>query len=118
MAGADAERFSAEPTSRLKKTVPRTLNPAGSSPRVARGRMLTQAPPVIDWQFDGARTVPVRSARAGRGASEKSDVFRLGEVLRTGTVRGPPKRGARPLARRIPFRAPSALTTFIYTGVV
>jgi len=37
----------------------------------------------------GARTVPVRSAWAGRGALEKGDVFRPDNPLRTGTVRGP-----------------------------
>ena len=40
----------------------------------------------------GARTVPVRSAWAGRGALEKSDVFGLDNPLRTGTVRGPMQR--------------------------
>src|SRR5882672_10436377 len=37
----------------------------------------------------GARTVPVRSARASRGALQKSDVFGQDNPLRTGTVRGP-----------------------------
>ena len=37
----------------------------------------------------GARTVPVRSAWAGRGALEKGDVFGPDKALRTGTVRGP-----------------------------
>ena len=36
----------------------------------------------------GARTVPVRSAWAGRGAQEKADVLRPDNPLRTGTVRG------------------------------
>jgi len=40
----------------------------------------------------GARTVPVRSARAGRGALEKGDVFGPDNPLRTGTVRGPVQR--------------------------
>src|SRR5439155_3613988 len=41
----------------------------------------------------GARTVPVRSAWAGRGALEKGDVFGPDNPLRTGTVRGPMQRG-------------------------
>src|SRR6266516_6774576 len=41
----------------------------------------------------GARTVPVRSAWAGRGALDKGDVFGPDNPLRTGTVRGPMQRG-------------------------
>jgi len=37
----------------------------------------------------GARTVPVRSAWAGRGLVEKGDVLGPDNPLRTGTVRGP-----------------------------
>jgi hypothetical protein len=37
----------------------------------------------------GTRTVPVRSACAGRGALGKGEVFRPDNPLRTGTVRGP-----------------------------
>src|SRR5881394_1429063 len=40
----------------------------------------------------GARTVPVRSAWAGRGDLEKGDVFGRDDPLRTGTVRGPMRR--------------------------
>src|SRR5205814_9681758 len=40
----------------------------------------------------GARTVPVRSTQAGRGALDRSDVFRPDNPLRTGTVRAPIQR--------------------------
>src|SRR5207247_541603 len=64
----------------------------------------------------GARTVPVRSTWAGRGALEKGDVFRPDNPLRTGTVRGPMQRdvptrlntddaGSTLAGRRHPFRA-------------
>src|SRR5438034_4250230 len=57
----------------------------------------------------GARTVPVRSAWAGRGALEKGDVFGPDNPLRTGTVRGPMQRGLyaakqipRPVGEKVP----------------
>jgi len=40
----------------------------------------------------GARTVPFRSALAGRGDVEKGSVFAPDNPLRTGTVRGPMQR--------------------------
>src|SRR5207253_4898050 len=48
----------------------------------------------------GARTVPVRSTWAGRGALEKGDVFGPDNPLRTGTVRGPIQRGPRTVSVR------------------
>ncbi len=52
----------------------------------------------------GARTVPVRSAWAGRGALEKGDVFGQDNPLRTGTVRGPMQRGVPTGLNRYPLR--------------
>src|SRR5256885_4237414 len=52
----------------------------------------------------GARTVPVRSRQARRGALEKSALFGPDNPLRTGTVRGPTQSGP----RTVPVRSARA----------
>ena len=66
---------------------------AGHRPDSREVRVDAQTYPAPKLPQGGARTVPVRSAWAGRDALEKSDVVGPDNSLRTGTVRGPMRRG-------------------------